>query len=266
MARFRIAIALLAITLCSRRAEAQAGAPVQGRIVAPDSSPIPGALVELLGSRDTVRTSPAGGFRLAHVSPGRRVLRVRALGFVVKDERILVAEAGWSGTITLEPGATRLPEVGVTSRVERPVEFADTDRYDDFFRRRKLGFGTFRTRQDIERGGALDLVSVLGGIPGVHVSSTPNPHGETEVRVRMARCVPPRLDFYVNGQRMSLFLGSHGGGGIRSVCDDCVKLAEALSSVRLREIEFVEFYRGPGQIPSDLERGDACAALVVWTR
>jgi hypothetical protein len=39
-----------------------------------------------------------------------------------------------------------------------------------------------------------------------------------------------------------------------------------MSSVLLRDIEFVEFYRGPSQIPPELDRGDSCAALVVWTR
>jgi hypothetical protein len=157
-----------------------------------------------------------------------------------------------------------LPDVSVT--VDKPGEYAHTSRYDDFFRRRALGIGTFRTRQDIESKAAFDMVSVLNGIPGVRISLTPNPHGETEVRVQLARCRPPRIGLYVNGQRVELFLSAVSDEGPSSSCRDCVRLYEALSAILLRNVEFVEFYRGPGQIPSDLERGDACAALVIWTR
>ena len=123
------------------------------------------------------------------------------------------------------------------------------------------------------------MVGALQSIPGVTVSSFQNPYGAPEVRFRMARCPgePPNLAIYIDGLRVASFgkatenKGSELSGLFRrepsrSTCEECTRMAEVLSSIRLSEIEFVEFYRGPGQIPAELERGDACAALVIWRK
>ncbi len=43
--------------------------------------------------------------------------------------------------IMLDPGPQILPEITVTAKEAKPVEFAWTTKYDDFFRRRNLGQG-----------------------------------------------------------------------------------------------------------------------------
>jgi hypothetical protein len=265
--RLLAAIGLVLGALAPPGVQSQAVASVRGKVTGADGVPIAGALLELTGTRDSSRTSPAGQFLFQRVAVGLQVLRVRMLGYRPRLQAILVtADSGWNGTITLETAVVELPEIRVTSALGKPAEFAHTTKYDDYFRRRRLGIGTFRTRADIERKRAFDLVSVLQGIPGVRISSTVNPYGETEVRMHITRCHPPRIAFYIDGHRVALFLGSGlSEGGVRSTCDDCVRIAETFSQVLLRDIEFVEFYRGPGQIPSDLDR-DVCAALVVWTR
>jgi len=248
-------------------AESQSVAPVRGRIVAADSAPVAGALVELVNATDSARTSATGEFLFARVAAGKQVLRVRMLGFKIRLEEILVdAKTGWSGTIALEPSPVELPAVEVTSSLDKPAEFANTAKYDDFFRRRKLGIGSFRTRADIDAKASYDLVSVLQGIPSVGVSMTPNPMtNEVEVRFRLPRCQPPRIGFYIDGRKVGNYL-NEPTGKVSSTCEDCARLAAAMSSVLLRDIEFVEFYRGPSQVPPELDRGDSCAALVVWTR
>ncbi len=261
--------------------------PVRGLIVDSSGTPIGGALVELVGRGDSVRTSRTGAFAFARVLSGAEVLRIRALGHPVKFQNIrVIGDSGWIGTIVLKATPQRLPEIEVDAPLGKPPEFANTAKYDDFFRRRRLGIGTYRTRADIEKMGAFDVVSVLQGIPGVRVSYTTNPYGAPEVRFQMARCPgqPPNFAIYIDGSRVGLFLekGQNKGSELSgllsrglergkdktktSTCDDCSKIAEVLSSVLLRDIEFIEFYRGPGQIPSDLDRGDSCAALVIWTR
>ena len=93
------------------------------------------------------------------------------LGYKIRLEEILVdAKTGWTGTIALEPSVAVLPDVAVTAPFDKPEAYANTAKYDDFFRRRKLGIGTFRTREEIEAKAAYDLVSVLQGIPSVGVS------------------------------------------------------------------------------------------------
>lgn len=242
-------------------------APVRGRVVAPDSSPLPTALIELVETGDSARTSAAGEFLFPRVPVGKQTLRIRILGYKIKLEQISVlAKTGWTGTIALELSVVELPAVEVTSHLDKPPEFANTAKYDDFFRRRRLGIGTFRTRAEIEANASHDLVSVLRGIPSVGVSTTPNPMtSEIEVRFRLPRCQPPRIGFYIDGRKVGNYLNEPGKSGASS-CDDCARLAEAMASVLLRDIEFVEFYRGPSQVPPELDRGDSCAALVVWTR
>ncbi len=191
-----------------------------------------------------------------------------------------VALVGFAtAAVAQQPDTTRsqLPAVTV---VAKPNEFAHTTKYDDYFRRSKVGVGVFRSRDDIDRFGATDVTSMLQRIPGVSVSLTSNPHGEQEVRFRMARCPgqPPNIAIYVNGSRIPLHdrtaenKGSELSGLSRqrdpnkSTCDACSRIAEILQSVALQDLLFLEFYRGPGEMPADLDRGGSCAALVLWTR
>jgi len=277
-----LAVAVLAAWLFPMSADGQIAptGSVRGKVLTAGVTPVKGALVELLGRSDSMRTTGTGEFVFHGVDSGPQVLRIRALGYAEKTQGIRVnGDLGWTGTIVLDRVAQALSDVNVTAP-GKPPEFANITKYDDFFRRRRLGFGTFRTREDIEKKGAVDVVSVLQGIPGVNVSATSNPDGAPEVRFRMARCPgqPPNLGIYINGSRVAVFgkksenKGSELSGAFRSdtdkksSCEDCTRIAEVLSSVALSEILFVEFYRGPGQIPSDLDRGDSCAALVIWTR
>jgi len=273
--RAYVAVAVLATWLLPAGSQGQVAATgsVRGRVVSADGAPVIDAVIHLVGKAEPVRTRATGEFLFLRVAVGPEVIQISAIGYTRKRQDIRVSpDSGWMGTIVLDRVAQRLADVDVNAA-------ADT-KYDDFFRRRRLGSGTFRTREDFEKMGATDIVSVLQGIPGVSVAATSTPYGEREVRFRMARCPgqPPNLGIYVNGKRVALFSkksenkGSELSGAFRkpdsdaSTCEDCVRMGEILSSFALLDVMFVEFYRGPGQIPNDLDRGDSCAALVVWTR
>ena len=261
---------------------AQGPGVVEGRVVDQEGSPVGAALVEITRTRESKRTSPDGRFSFRGIDPGIDTLRVRAVGYRIRLVPIVVStNAGWSGTVAIERVPQPLPEVGVKGRtvVWKPSEYDYTAKYDDFFRRRHLGIGTFRSWEDLQKLGVLDLAGVLQSIPGVTVSSFQNPYGAPEIRIRMARCsgMPPRIAIYLDGQKLPLFgkYTENAGSDLRAVfspeerpstCDDCTRIAELLSSIRVSEIEFIEFYRGPGQIPAELERGDACSALVIWRK
>lgn len=254
---------------------------VRGVVIAGQGAAIPGALVEIGRAKDSTRTNARGEFDFSGVAPGIYRLRVRALGYRETYEDIRVErDVGWTGTVVMYRVAQNLPDVTVQA-VGKPPEFANTSKYDDYFRRQRIGQGVFRTREDILRMGVTDVAGALQAIPGVSVLNTMNFHGEPETRFRIARCPgqPPHIAIFLNGARVPLFLkyaenkGSElsalTAGGARkpaSTCEDCVRLSEALSSIPFSDILFLEFYRGPSQIPSDLDRGDYCAALVIWTR
>jgi len=255
-------------------AQTSAGA-VRGVVVGGDGTAVAGAVVTLLGSGDSTRTSIAGAFMFQRARAGPDSLSVRAVGFEHKVEQIRVSlDSGWVGRVALTRLAQALPQLNVTAPAE-PVEFW---KYDDFFRRQRLGFGTFRTRDDFERMGAVDIVSALRSISGVNVSTTGNPNGETEVRWRIARCPgqPPNIVIYINGlivartgassNKGSELSGAFRARASRSSCEGCARMGDILSSLPLVDVMFIEFYRGPGQIPADIDRGDSCAALVIWTR
>jgi hypothetical protein len=251
-------------------------AAIHGRVVADDSTPVIDALVELIGRAQPVRTAATGEFEFDSVAVGGALLRIRAFSFAEKDEHIEVTrDSGWRGTIVLTRVPQPLPEVVVAATSSEYL----SAKYLDFFRRRQVGIGTFRTRASMDSMGASDVVGLLRQIPGVTVTATFNPYGQPETRFRIARCPgqPPNLAVYINGLRVTVFgkdsenKGSELSSLFRqhppsSVCDDCARLAEVLASVPFSQIEFIEFYRGPGQIPADLDRGDSCAALVIWTR
>jgi hypothetical protein len=254
---------------------------LSGTVVSESGEAVAGALVHLLGSRDTARTGATGGFVFSQVVGGEQILLVRALGFRPWHDTIRAQGNTYPMLrVVLQQVPQDLAEVRVLATAGKPPEFAHTTKYDDFFRRRQLRSGTFRSWEDAERGGISDLTGYLRGIPGVRVSATNNPYGETEVRLRIARCPgePPNLAVLIDGRRIASFRrhsenrGSEltgifrSPGDSRSTCEDCVRLAEVLSSVPFQDVLFLEFYSGPGQIPSDLDRGDYCAALVIWTR
>jgi hypothetical protein len=274
--------ATAAIVACLLLAPRHAyGQIARGRVLADDGRPIAGALVEVGRISDSVRTNSAGEFELSRIGAGGYRARVRALGYREKYVDIRVdAISGWSGSIVMERLPQELPEVNVQA-LGKPAEFANTTMYDDFFRRKRLGQGTFRSRDDFIRMGVSDVAGSLQAIPGVSVTTTMTPFGETETRFRISRCPgqPPNLGVFINGVRQPLFFkrgDNHGSelsgltaGNNRkteNTCQDCVRLAEVLSSIPFSDILFIEFYRGPGEIPSDVDRGNYCAALVIWTR
>ena len=256
-------------------AQASVVVTVRGVVVRGDRTPIRNAIVTLIGRKDSALTTATGSFLFQGVRAGRDSLRVRAVGFEPRVEPINVsADSGWGGHIILGRLTQQLPQVTVNA----PQAAAGMWKYEDFFRRQRSGFGTFRTREDFEKMGASDIISALRSIPGVNVSATGNPNGETEVRWRIARCPgqPPNIAIYVNGTAIagsgagsnkgSELSGFFRSGGSRSTCEGCARMGDLFNSLPLMDIMFVEFYRGPAQIPAELDLGDACAALVIWTR
>jgi len=245
---------------------------VQGRVAGPAGTPVDHAVVDLLPDGRRVLTDAKGLFAITGIGSGLHVLHVMALGHRPKYFQVVTeADHGWRGVIALAEMIVELPEITVTSAWGKPPEYANISRYDDFFRRRRLGFGTFLTPEQIERRNASHLVQLLYGIPGVHASYAA-PGSQTHMILRFARCAgePPQLAFYINGMRYRATPNLQGperrrptdGEDPNKEWDD---LAELLDSVHPRDIEFLEVYRGVAQIPSDLDR-DVCAAIVIWTK
>ena len=234
------------------------------------------AVVQALPSGLQTTSDQHGAFLLTGLDPGLVVLHIRGLGFQAKYVQVALApNSGWSGTIHLEWVAQMLPEVVVRGQpsIWKPSEYADTHKYDDFFRRMKFGAGTFLDRETIHRRNATTLLELLQGTPGIRVRYNP-PGSPAPTTVRMARCEgnPPNLAFYIDGNRIPMSAGvpktagsvTFGGGSPESNYKAAQAFEETLNSIHPRDIEMMEIYRGVSELPSDLGR-DVCAAIVVWT-
>ena len=228
-----------------------------GRLTATDGSPIGGAEVTVAGSTLTARSDSAGRFLVETVPVGELRIQVRALGFAPLDTILrILPGASHSLSLTMARSVQQLAPV-VTEAVlpfGKPLRYQHTGRFDDFYERRARQPGTFFTREDIERSGRNSLMELVSMAPGVIVGTRPGglPY------IRVARCVGNQigqrgtvdlykwLNVFINGRRVLSNL-------------------ESLSELKADEIETLEVYRGPSQLPLEAI-GDACAAVFITTR
>lgn len=167
----------------------------------------------------------------------------------------------------------------MTAKGAKPIEYAWTTKYDDFFRRRRLGLpgGTFFTREDIQRQGVMRTAEILSRVPGTRVRFyTPMPGGS---EIDFSRCSSGHVGVWVDGRKLNWQAVHQQDPGISLEAlrrppseaerlkgrENRARLANVLDDVHPLEIEFMEVYRGIGSIPS--EYSDAgCGAIVIWRR
>lgn len=208
---------------------------------------MPHAEIAILGTDLRVVADSEGLFRIDGVPVGLHPVIVRSIGwkpifFLLRmgenEERI--------GRIALQPAPQQLPDLVVEGgKFAKPPEYAFTHRYDDFFRRRRVRSGTFRMRSDPMFASALHTGDLLRAIPGVRVSFGP---GGTWVDFARCRGMSEKVAVWIDGARV--MTDNHN---------------EALEYLRASDVEMIEVYRGPGQIPGEF-LSDACAVIVIWTR
>jgi len=208
--------------------------------------------------RMSVLSRADGSFNLIIPVRGEVVVLIRRPGFNAQALRVdLTRSSFWRGSIVLRPGSFRLPDIEVTARNAKPAAYAGTAKYDDFFRRERLGLGTFISREQIERSNAFHTIEILRGIPGIRADFHPV---ITDQAVSFARCSPRDPEYnvtvWIDGQRLYPEGGSKASP--RAV-------AEMISRITPTGIEMMEIYRGGSQIPGEFH-SDGCAAIVIWTR
>ena len=212
--------------------------------------PIPGARVTLTGPEErSAITGETGEFRMELLPVGLYVVRVEHLAyrpievevevsgeeFTTRVELRLMRDAIALDPVTVEVEARRGtgPLVGVYERVER---------------QRALGLGRVFTRDDIEQRATSRVSSLLQAMPSVRVSSGGVVSLRARGRVSQRDCGP---EVWLDGFRVA-----------RS--DDRVDID---SFVSLSQLEVVEVYTGPSQIPFEFLSSDSmCGVIVLWTR
>lgn len=206
-------------------------------------NPILDAAVAIVGTSLHATSDRFGQVEFRNVDWGPQSITVRKLGYREVNQSIVVPAGGSVATgITLRRLAVNLDRVIVRDTMEKPLRLAKTGRFDEFYRRRKAGEGTFITREDIEvrhPGRALDLFMGIAGVRLTYRGSVP--------LLSFARC-KEGVEVFVDGQRLN--------DGITE-----------LNTIHPNQIEAIEIYHGLASVPPQFSpRPNDCAAIVVWTR
>lgn len=248
-------------------------AGLRGVVTGVQGQPLEGVELTVVGAAPTAISDMQGRFALDGIEPGWRILTIRRIGFraqrlgaELKDGEVKEV------SIVLEAGVFELPELTVSARSLKPVEYAWTTRYDDFFRRRRTGFGVFLTRADIERRHPFHTPNLLAGVSGVKLRF--RHAGLSGTDVAFLGC--ERVSVWIDGQKQrypdipSDDLGRKPNPGstmMRSRRMDTTAMATGsyLQRVLPIQIELLEVFRGPSEMPAEF-LDDSCAAVAIWTR
>jgi len=216
---------------------ARPGGVIIGVVADSDLHPIPLADVSIGGSSVRVTADSAGRFRITNVPAGRFVLIARRIGFEPGISAVDVAERDtlWL-SFTLDPAVRELPTMVVTERTL-------SARLTEFDQRRKLGFGQFFTRDDIDKINPIQVVDILRRATSVRIS----PGGQNAMSARY-------------GCPMSIYLDGVPVGGIR---------LDYLPPPN--EIAAIEVYAGAATTPAWVPKGpfgmdQSCGAILFWTK
>jgi len=205
--------------------------------------PLEGAQVDVVGTSLRGNTDVGGRVALLAVPPGNAVLRLRHLGFGELKIPISVTPGTLAdGHYKMKPLSARdLKEVVIRASELKPDRYAKTGRFDEFYRRRAQGMGTFLTREDVDARHAQKPEDLIRMVPGIRIRY----RGMTPY-LQFLRC--DYVNVYIDGFRSR--------DGFRDFF--------ALSPL---DIEAIEVYHGMAQIPPEFAiHTEDCAAIVVWTR
>jgi hypothetical protein len=255
--RFLLSRCLLALTLVAsaRTASGQEERTgvVFGTVRNQAQVALRGAEVGILGTMLRAVTNDSGEFQIEGVRSGRYKLVARRLGFQPAEFTIRIAEGERKEYRVLLEGIPELLDSVVV------VGEKTNGRMADFWRRRTIGVGAFITRAEIERRRpsrsslllmSLSGVSVLGsdalGHPNIQMGRSGTASAtRNRAQILAADC---QVAYYVDGMQTSR--GSFH-----------------IDDLPPQDIEAIEVYRGPSEIPAKFRAIDTgCGLIVIWTR
>jgi hypothetical protein len=215
---------------------------IVGRVVDKASrAPVDGATVRIEELKAETLTNERGYFSFGERPFGTYSLQVEHIGYADADVPIHVAGALTQVVeVDLVTAPIEIPGLAVTitaPRVHRDIE--------GLIHRMNMGFGTFITRETLEKRPEARLGDFLREVPGILVFA-PGTGQAASLEVRGKSCDP---DVYLDGLHVPL--------------DPSVGVNE----FRGQEFEAVEVYEG-SQTPAEYLRaggGYPCAAILLWT-
>lgn len=217
---------------------------VAGRIVdATTGHPVPDADIVLLRDGRVVVSDSLGRYDVDSLPAGLIRLVVRSKGFPPLMLTVALAEGEqMSREIELDSTAVGRKAAQELPRVAIEALRPPTPRFVDFERRRVTGRGQYLTREDLEKTNVASLQDAMRGLRGVHVTCG----GGTSCAIRMARAPMRCAPDYIVDERLDNWFGP---------------------STPIRDIEGIEVYTGPADVPGEFAGSTAgCGVIVIWTR
>ena len=247
-----LTVLALAAAAPGARAQDERTAVVFGTVRNMNQVPLAGVEVGILGTSFRAVTNDSGEFSLEGVRPGRFKVVVRRLGFQPAEQDVRLAEGERKRVLVMLEG--------VPEQLDSVLVMGEhsSGRMSDFWRRRTIGVGAFITRAEIERRKPSRPSLLLMSLSGVAVSgrdATGQPNiqmgrsGMSATRNRAQNLAADcQVAYYVDGMQTSR--GSFH-----------------IDDLPAQDIEAIEVYRGPSEIPAKFRQIDTgCGLIVIWTR
>ncbi len=201
-------------------------------------------------------TSGQGQFVFSGLDSGHYSIAARRLGYRISSATFrLDGRTDFELPLRLARAATTLDTVAVTAKGVVPTEYGTTSRMHEFFLRRERGIGQFFTRDSIQASAAFTLADLLRRVRGFRVFS----HTDGRTEIGAPRCRGNTLRPSDTPRLTGVLLLIDG------VRIDSEAAGYLIGSISAADIEGLEVYRGPSELPVDV-MGDACIAIYVWTR
>jgi hypothetical protein len=261
----KIRLTVIALVLTPSIVFAQS---IHGVVVEQTSgSRVPHAGIVLLDAsghtRNATLADSAGEYRITAPTPGVYSLSVQGRGLapIASPKITLTPSSDEEFNAILALGAKALPTVVVKDKSIVHPPPGNPHKYDEFLMRRKLGFGHFITRADIESRPQTDSRTLYTKIPGVkywqngsewYLRSDRCSAGLPSIGGRPSDPIPPTSAadpvVFVDGLQVSRRNG-----------------LDELRSIPPNEIEAIEVFQGLSEMPGQL-KGDACFVIFIWRR
>ncbi len=237
---------------------------MRGRVVSMDngSAPILDAEVTLRGASHGVRTTANGEFLLDTVPVGTHVVQVRRMGYTPI-----------TATVTFRVGVDEEAQFALGRvTVLDSVRVESDATIPSFEENRKLGLGQFWARTDLAQLENRTFTAALMNFRGLAIRQARMGTAAWLVSGR-----PPKSLSGTTSKRPDRDDAMRGAGSdcyARIILDNHIlyfgRDGEALfdlRSIRANQLEAVEYYAGPSQMPAQYAGLDTnCGVLVMWTR
>jgi hypothetical protein len=236
---------------------------VRGVVTDTTGRPLPLAEVTLGTPAEAVRararTDSSGRFAFDEVPAGAFTLGVRRVGYGEVSTPITVAPPRREERRIVLSAVQTVAAVSVTATRRDPdlLEFED---------RRRMGLGTFLTRETLERREGQSLASALARSTPLRLEQGSG--SRVWIASSRSRDIPRILDptDALLGAPPVCYAHVYVDGRVVFQGLDHEPLFDA-NSIRAEDIEAVEYYSGPADTPARFSRLNAtCGVVVIWTR